>query len=199
MVNPKQLLHFYLITLLKRSEIYLLLVCAVLVIAARPTLEESATAENIPSLEANAVEVVPATLPETASLFPVVLSKTDSLLRLAQSLIGVPYRYAGKRPAGFDCSGFTRYVFRRVGTDIGAASRHQYRQGVPVTIAESRPGDLIFFSSHSRISHVGVISSRADGKVYFIHASSSRGVVTDCLDDTYFRRRLAGVRRVLPS
>nr|WKN35378.1 C40 family peptidase [Tunicatimonas sp. TK19036] len=181
MVNPKQLLLFYLLAALKRFELYLLLFCAIIVIAARQTPEK---------------EVSQA---EEVTVDPVVLSKTDSVLLFAESLLGVPYRFAGKKPSGFDCSGFTRYVYQQVGHPIAASARHQFLEGVSVTTAESQPGDLVFFTSRSKVNHVGIVSHREAGKTYFIHASTSRGVVTDCLDMPYFQKRLAGVRRVMPS
>lgn len=179
MVNPKQLLHFYLIVVLRRSEIYLLVFCALLIIAARQT-SEPPTAETDESV-------------------PVVLSKTDSLILMAESLLGVPYRFAGKQPNGFDCSGFTRYVYRQVGTPIAASARNQFNQGIAISADQSQPGDLIFFASGSKVSHVGIVSNREAEKTYFIHASTSRGVVTDCLEDPYFQQRLAGLRRMLPE
>jgi cell wall-associated NlpC family hydrolase len=111
----------------------------------------------------------------------------------------VPYRYAGKSPHGFDCSGFTRYSFRKVGIPIAASSRAQFQQGVNVSSAEAEPGDLVFFRGDGKVSHVGIVTGEEDGKTYFIHASASRGVVIDCLEDDYFRQRLAGIRRILPA
>ena len=180
MVNPKQLLHFYLISGLKRAEIYLLVFCALMVVAARQTTEADTKA-----LEAKE--------PTTE-----MLSKADSLLLIAASLQGVPYRFAGKQPSGFDCSGFTRYVYSQVGLSIGASAQAQFQQGSVVPVDDYRPGDLVFFTSRQKINHVGIITHQEDDQTYFIHASTSRGVVTDCLQDSYFQEKLAGLRRLLP-
>lgn len=121
----------------------------------------------------------------------------DSLRFIVESLIGVPYQYAGKTPAGFDCSGFTRYVYQQLDVPLAASSQQQFREGIPIPLEDALPGDLVFFRSSEKISHVGVITRCEDQATFFVHASSSRGVVQDRLELEYFRTRLAGVRRIL--
>ena len=79
----------------------------------------------------------------------------------ATKYLGVPYKWGGTDPAtGLDCSGFTQRVFADLGIDIPRTSSQQATAGRPVaSLAEARPGDLVFFdnsSSRAGIDHVGL-------------------------------------------
>ncbi|MEM9676210.1 MAG: C40 family peptidase [Bacteroidota bacterium] len=189
MVKLKRILHAYFIQDIRLGEKWLLVLGIILVV----TVRESLSSET---------QLSPSTLEgtvEEASFTPVVFSKSDSLLLVANSLVGVPYLYAGKSLNGFDCSGFTRYAFRKVGIPLAASSVAQFQQGGSVPSKEAKLGDLVFFQGSSKVSHVGIITGKENDKTYFIHASSSRGVVIDCLQDNYFQQHLAGIRRVLST
>lgn len=118
----------------------------------------------------------------------------DHVVRTALDLRGTPYRNGGSDPRGFDCSGFTQYVFNRAGTALPRETRDQYQIGTNVPAGQQRPGDLIFFSTTAPgASHVGI----ALGGDAFIHAPSSRGVVrVEYLTLPYWSRRLLGIRRI---
>ncbi|MEO0249971.1 MAG: NlpC/P60 family protein [candidate division WOR-3 bacterium] len=118
----------------------------------------------------------------------------NPILRTALSLRGQPYRYGGTTSRGFDCSGFTRYLYSKYGRNLPHSSAAQARVGKPVPKHHLRPGDLVFFRTRGRrISHVGVYIG--NGK--FIHASSARGRVrVDSLEKGYYKKRYAGARRM---
>jgi len=127
----------------------------------------------------------------------------DDLLGFARKFIGTRYVRGGKGPKGFDCSGFTSYVFRQFGISLGASSGDQYGQGKQVDNSAVQPGDLLFFkgraSRSSRIGHVGIAVS-ADpetGVITFIHAASSGGIRIDKTSAPYYAKRFVGARRVL--
>jgi hypothetical protein len=118
----------------------------------------------------------------------------DELVRTALNLRGTPYRNGGSDTRGFDCSGFTQFVFAQVGLYLPRETREQYTSGEPVSVGTQQPGDLIFFSTTDPgPSHVAIVldSDR------FVHAPSERGVVrVESLALAYWSRRLLGIRRV---
>ncbi len=122
-----------------------------------------------------------------------------SLLDKARELVGTPYRYGGASPAGFDCSGFVRFVFQAFGVQLNRSSRSQATQGEEVAPGEIEPGDLLFFRiGRKRIGHVGIYL----GGGQFIHAGSrgdsgTRGVKIARLDSSFYARRLVSARRVM--
>lgn len=117
---------------------------------------------------------------------------TRRVIQEALRYQGVPYSFGGTSPSGFDCSGFTKYVFARVGVSLPRMADSQYYDYPAV--AELQPGDLVFFETYEPgPSHVGIYV----GNRQFINASSSRGVVVDSLDSGYWSARYIGARRVL--
>lgn len=123
------------------------------------------------------------------------VSSAQQIIRTAKSYIGVPYVWGGTTPKGFDCSGFTQYVFAKHGFNLPRTTTEQYRLGRYVSKSQLQPGDLVFMQNTYRegISHVGIYVG--DGKM--IHASSSKGVVISDLSTAYYLQHYYGARRVL--
>lgn len=135
-----------------------------------------------------------------------VLAMADrqQLIAVAERLVGTPYRYAGTAPEqGFDCSGFTQYVYATAGVKLPHNAHLQSMlTSKRITIAEAQPGDLIFFgSSHAgghRTQHAGIFHSRVGGEVKVIHCVS-RGVSIDGNNSSwehYWRERVLFVQRL---
>jgi cell wall-associated NlpC family hydrolase len=117
------------------------------------------------------------------------------VIRTAIGLRGVPYRLGGETPeAGFDCSGFVRFVYGREHLELPRTVAEQFSAGAAVRLSDVREGDLVFFSTIAPgPSHVGL----AIGNGEFIHAPGSTGAVRiERLDAPYWRDRVVGVRRV---
>jgi cell wall-associated NlpC family hydrolase len=119
---------------------------------------------------------------------------TYALTGTALALRGTRYRDGGSDPTGFDCSGFTQYVFGQHGLALPRDVKNQYGIGQPVNPTEIAPGDLIFFSTVGPgPSHVGI----ALGGDAFVHAPSSSGVVrVERLTAAYWSQRFVGARRL---
>lgn len=132
-------------------------------------------------------EVAEASSPEISKL-------KSKAVQHALALRGSRYVYGGTSRGGFDCSGFTRYVYGRMGVALPHSSAEQFHTGRPVSRKELKPGDLVFFSRGGRsVGHVGIYI----GNGRFVHASNpSRGVVTDALSEDYYSKRYKGARRV---
>jgi cell wall-associated NlpC family hydrolase len=107
---------------------------------------------------------------------------------------GVPYVFGGTSPNGFDCSGFTRYVFAQAGVYLPRGADEQYEVGQSVSYSRLQSGDLVYFSTYeSGASHVGIYL----GNGQFISATSSRGIAIARMDSGYWGDRYLGARRVL--
>ena len=124
-------------------------------------------------------------------------ASTATVRRLISSsfqYVGVPYWFGGTTPRGFDCSGFTRYVFSQVGINLPRMADGQFSVGKPVAVERLRAGDLVFFETYEPgPSHVGIYI----GNSQFISATSSRGVVVADLFGYYWGERYIGARRVM--
>ena len=122
----------------------------------------------------------------------------DQIAQLSQKYIGVPYVYGGTSPKGFDCSGFTQYVYREAGISINRTAKTQLQNTVIVSKEEMQPGDLVIFSNTGGggfASHTGIYLG--NGKL--IHASATKGVIIVDLDSTYFAQHYQCSRRVILS
>ena len=113
----------------------------------------------------------------------------------ALDLRGTPFVYAGASPRGFDCSGFTWYVFQQHGVTLPRVAKDQYLTGRRVDPDQIVAGDLLFFTTVAPgASHVALAISRDE----FVHAPSERGQVrVERLGSTYWAKRFLGARRIV--
>lgn len=122
-----------------------------------------------------------------------------NLLKDAEKYLGVPYKFGGNTPSGFDCSGFTVKVFEENDYILPRRSADQATVGDPVNINEVRPGDLLFFATagNGRVSHVGIVHDIGnDGEIKFIHASTSKGVIISSLSEKYWNKAYMRAQRI---
>jgi cell wall-associated NlpC family hydrolase len=126
----------------------------------------------------------------------------NRLIRFAEQHLGTPYRYGGKTPAGFDCSGFVRYCFNQTqGLVLSPSATTYNKHGIKVHPQSARPGDVICFTgSNSRnrsIGHVGIITEVTPTDIYFIHSAVHGGIRYDVLKSQYYKTRFLQIRRIL--
>jgi len=119
------------------------------------------------------------------------------VVRVAKKYKGSRYKSGGASPKGFDCSGFTWYVYKKAtGEDITRGVEEQWKHGRSVGRGKWRPGDLVFFENtfERGLSHVGIFIKGND----FIHAENeTTGVVISSLDSDYYSKHYAGARRLI--
>jgi cell wall-associated NlpC family hydrolase len=135
---------------------------------------------------------------ESSALFSPVQQSADGIKHLFTDIkqyLGISYRFGGQTPAGFDCSGFVRYMFGKVfDMKLPRSSREMSSIGSKVARSELLPGDLVFFQTKgNRINHVGIFL----GNDTFVHSSLSKGITKDKLNEKYYDKRFAGGVRVL--
>lgn len=120
------------------------------------------------------------------------------LIDFAKKYIGTNYKYGGTTPKGFDCSGFTLFVYNEFGIKLPHQSSAQATLGKKIPYEDAQKGDLLFFTDKGRINHVGIVVSHKTDELKMIHSSSKRGIVIDEIyHSTYWRPRLHMARRVL--
>ena len=134
---------------------------------------------------------------EVATRGSEVKTLSSDIIATAKKYMGTPYVYGGSSPKGFDCSGFTSYVYKQFGINIPRSSSGQATVGTMVNKSNLQPGDLLIFSNtyKSGVSHTGLYI----GNGMFIHSSttSSGGVIISELNSNYYTKHFSYGRRVL--
>jgi cell wall-associated NlpC family hydrolase len=111
------------------------------------------------------------------------------IIATALQYVGVPYKWGGTSPSGFDCSGFVQYVLAKHNLSVPRTATQMYAIGKAVSAPQ--PGDLVFFSTYAPgASHVGIYM----GNNQFISATSSKGVKVDLMNNSYWGPRYIGAR-----
>lgn len=127
----------------------------------------------------------------------------DSIVSFAKTFLGTDYKYGSASPKnGFDCSGFTWFVFNHFGYTVPRSAKDYKKFGKEVPINQARKGDIIVFRGtqvgDKSAGHVGIVISNPGEPLQFIHASSSKKhhgvVITDYNSSAYPKRFIKIVR-----
>ncbi len=141
-----------------------------------------------------------------SNFFPVELNfnkkkereRRKKVLRFAKEFTGAKYKYGGASPAGFDCSGYTHYVFKKMGINLNRSSTQQSKQGKKKKIKDLKPADLVFFGNKRSIQHVGIVLEASKEELYVIHCSSSGGImIQEVYGSPYWSKRLLFGKEVI--
>ena len=141
-------------------------------VAAAPVVER-APVVSAPAAAAPVVSAPVVSAPVVTA--PTLSAPTGDVVSIAAKYIGVPYVWGGKTPSGFDCSGFTSYVFREAyGIEIGGYTVPQENSGTQIAVSSAQAGDLIFWGSRGATYHVAIYV----GGGQYIHAPAPGQTVT---------------------
>lgn len=131
---------------------------------------------------------------EQITIDQTVSPTVSTVVATAKKYLGVPYKFGGDTPKGFDCSGYLQYIFAQNGMKIPRTADEQYKIGTSLSQSQLKTGDLVFFTTYEKgPSHCGLYL----GDSKFIHASSSKGIHIDELSDAYWKPRYIGAKRIL--
>lgn len=124
----------------------------------------------------------------------------DMVIDEAMKYIGIPYRWGGKTPKGFDCAGFTRFIYSKFGVQLAPSAAPQFKAGPSLKNEDVQKGDLVFYGGRGgskSIGHVGIVTSVDDNGFYFIHSATSSGITVSHSTEPYYKSRYKGACRVV--
>lgn len=125
--------------------------------------------------------------------------ETFNIIDHALQFLGTKYKYGGTTPDGMDCSGLIYTCFLQNNIELPRSSRDMARLGEKLDLPEVRLGDLLFFITDRRkknINHVGLVVELDPDNIFFIHSSTSRGVIVSTLNENYWRQHFVMARRI---
>jgi cell wall-associated NlpC family hydrolase len=126
--------------------------------------------------------------------------KVDAIISYAKTFLGVPYRYGGSTPSGFDCSGFINYIFGNFGFSLVRSSYGLAELGETIALSEIQPGDLMFFkgsnANSTNVGHVGMVIDVTAEEIKFIHSANGGVQITNFKTSKYYIQRYVKTKRL---
>lgn len=134
-------------------------------------------------------------VPKVAATATLSRREVRELIATAESYTGTPYKLGGLGRKGIDCSGLICKAYESVGRSLPRTTTQMVKAGKNINRKRAQPGHLVFFNSRngSGVNHVGLVTEIRGDNVYFVHATTSRGVRTDNLNDPYWAKRFRKV------
>ncbi|MBT8272469.1 MAG: C40 family peptidase [Bacteroidia bacterium] len=118
----------------------------------------------------------------------------------AMEFKGVRYKFGGTDRKGMDCSGLVYVSFKKENIELPRISRDMAKKGSSISLNKVNEGDLLFFKTskkRSLINHVGLVTKAKKGEIEFIHSTTSKGVISSSLSETYWNKAFVEARRIL--
>lgn len=128
------------------------------------------------------------------------ITKADRIIATALQFKNVKYKFGGTTRKGMDCSGLVYVAFGAENIQLPRISRDMAKKGRKIALKNVKKGDLVFFKisrNSNKINHVGLITSIKNGHIYFIHATSSKGVIVSSLSEKYWKKNFVKATTVL--
>tara|TARA_R110000787_G_scaffold96415_9_gene199855 strand:+ start:918 stop:1418 length:501 start_codon:yes stop_codon:yes gene_type:complete len=126
--------------------------------------------------------------------------KAEDIVSYAKTFKGTKYKFGGTTKKGMDCSGLVYTSFKNEGINLPRISRDMATQGSKVSLNKAHKGDLVFFKTNKNrkaINHVGLVLENKKGELFFIHSTTSQGVIITSLEEKYWKSAFVEARRVL--
>ncbi|MDR0586274.1 MAG: C40 family peptidase [Treponema sp.] len=151
------------------------------------------------SAEADIPDIASAVADENAPEFDMEVLLRNRVVETALQCLGVPYKYAGADPEGFDCSGLIYYAYHKAaGMELSRSTEGLWTGGKAVVLDEVKPGDVLVFTTiRPGASHAGIVIENTGEGVTFVHAASQGpelGVIVSNLNERYYKARFMGAR-----
>jgi cell wall-associated NlpC family hydrolase len=125
---------------------------------------------------------------------------TSNIIKTAKTYEGTKYKFGGTTKKGMDCSGLVYVAYGKEGIKLPRVSRDMAKQGKSVSLKKVAEGDLLFFKtgkSKNRVNHVGIVTKIKNGEVFFIHASTTLGVINSSLNENYWKKTFVEARKII--
>jgi cell wall-associated NlpC family hydrolase len=127
-------------------------------------------------------------------------AKAENIIDYAKTFEGTRYKFGGTTNKGMDCSGLVFTAFKKENIALPRISRDMAKRGKRISLPQITEGDLVFFRTNKNkksINHVGLVVEFTGGEVFFIHSTTSRGVIISSLQEGYWKSTFVEVRRII--